>query len=148
MRAVGLILAALFLGLARPSPATAQHSTAQPMISYFEIPVTDMDRAMAFYGKVLGFRFDRQTIDGYDMAVIVSDGPVFGALARGDVYVPGKAGPVLYFAVTDIRATLARAVAAGGSVLYPVKDIGENGWVAEFADSEGNRIALSQPRQP
>jgi predicted enzyme related to lactoylglutathione lyase len=31
-------------------------------------------------------------------------------------------------------------------VLYPVKDIGENGWVAEFADSEGNRIALSQPK--
>lgn len=116
------------------------------MISYFEIPVSDMDRAMAFYAKVLGLKFDRQSIDGYDMAVIVSDGPVFGALARGDVYVPGKAGPVLYFAVSDIRATLARAVAAGGSELYPVKDIGANGWVAEFADSEGNRIALSQPK--
>ena len=124
----------------------SQQATAQPMISYFEIPVSDMDRAMAFYSKVLGLKFDRQSIDGYDMAVIVSDGPVFGALAKGDVYVPGKAGPVLYFAVSDIRATLARAVAAGGSELYPVKDIGDNGWVAEFADSEGNRIALSQPK--
>ncbi|PZN97651.1 MAG: VOC family protein [Alphaproteobacteria bacterium] len=116
------------------------------MISYFEIPVSDMDRAMAFYGKALGSRFTRQTIDGYDMALFAGDGPVHGALARGDVYVPGKAGPVLYFAVEDIRAVLARAVAAGGEMLYPVKDIGENGWVAEFADSEGNRIALSQPR--
>jgi predicted enzyme related to lactoylglutathione lyase len=41
---------------------------------------------------------------------------------------------------------VARAEAAGGSILYPVKDIGELGFVGEIADSEGNRIALSQPR--
>jgi predicted enzyme related to lactoylglutathione lyase len=115
------------------------------MISYFEIPVTDMDLAMAFYTKLFGLKIDRQTIAGYDMAAIVSDGLVFGALAKGNVYVPGKAGPVLYFSVSGIRPALARAMAAGGSVLNPVKDIGENGWVADFADSEGNRIAASRP---
>jgi predicted enzyme related to lactoylglutathione lyase len=30
-------------------------------------------------------------------------------------------------------------------VLYPVTDVGEQGMVAEFADTEGNRIALSGP---
>jgi predicted enzyme related to lactoylglutathione lyase len=39
-------------------------------------------------------------------------------------------------------ATLARAVAAGGSVLYPKTAIGTLGFVAEFEDSEGNCIAL------
>lgn len=62
------------------------------------------------------------------------------------MYVPGKAGPILYFAVADIDAVMARARAAGGRELYAKKDIGANGWVAEFEDSEGNRIALSQPR--
>lgn len=35
---------------------------------------------------------------------------------------------------------------AGGRTLHPRKDIGPNGWVAEFEDSEGNRIAVNQPR--
>jgi predicted enzyme related to lactoylglutathione lyase len=34
----------------------------------------------------------------------------------------------------------------GGSLLYPKKDIGEAGYVAELEDSEGNRIALSQAK--
>lgn len=85
-------------------------------------------------------------VDGYDMALFPGDPAPTGALVKGDVYVPGKAGPILYFAVADIDAVMARAKAAGGRVLYPKKDIGANGWVAEFQDSEGNRIALSQPR--
>lgn len=59
---------------------------------------------------------------------------------------PGKTGPIRYFRVADVDAVLARAVTAGGRVLYPKKDIGPTGWVAEFEDSEGNRIALLQPR--
>ena len=120
-------------------------------VGYFEIPVTDLDRAIAFYEAVFGVKLERQTIDGYDMALFpaVEDGAgASGALARGDVYVPGKAGPVLYFDTPAIEATLARAVARGAAVLYPVKDIGAAGRVAEIEDSEGNRIALHErPRR-
>lgn len=116
---------------------------------YFEIPVTDMDRAVVFYEKLLGTKLDRQTVDGYDMALFAfAEGAAgaTGALAKGDVYKPSKDGAIVYFHVDDIKAAVARAEAMGRPVLYPVKDIGAAGFVAEIEDSEGNRLALSQPR--
>lgn len=118
-------------------------------IAYVEIPVTDMDRAIAFYQAVFQLQLERQEIDGYAMALFPA-GEGHGAtaaLAKGDVYVPSRTGPILYFHTDSIDATLARAVASGASILYPKKDVGEFGFVAEFSDSEGNRIALTQPRQ-
>lgn len=115
-------------------------------VCYFEIPVTDMDRAIAFYERVFDVKFERQNVDGYDMALFprADDKPgATGALAKGDVYQPSHAGPVLYFDVDDIDAALIRATSAGATVLYPKKDIGEGGFVAEIEDSEGNRIALN-----
>jgi predicted enzyme related to lactoylglutathione lyase len=126
--------------------ANAPQAAMHPMIGWFEIPVTDLPRARRFYEAVFGIVMTVETVDGYDMAIFPGDDTPGGALVKGDVYVPGKAGPILYFRVPDIDRVMARALTAGGRSLYPKKDIGANGWVAEFEDSEGNRIALSQPR--
>lgn len=118
-------------------------------VFHFEIPVTDLDRAVAFYEAVFGYRLTRETVDGYEMAFFPrAEGQpgASGALARGDVYRPSHDGPVIYFDVPDIDAVLARAAARGARVLYPRKDIGPAGFVAEIEDSEGNRIALTQPK--
>ena len=116
-------------------------------VFHFEIPVTDMDRAVAFYEAVFGYLLTRETVDGYEMAFFPrADGQpgASGALAKGDVYRPSHDGPVIYFDVPDIDAVLARAAVRGSKVLYPKKDIGAAGFVAEIEDSEGNRIALSE----
>ncbi|WP_207759253.1 VOC family protein [Sandarakinorhabdus cyanobacteriorum] len=135
-----------WLAVALALAAAPVAAASPPMIGWFEIPVTDLARASRFYAAVLGRRLTNDTVDGYAMAMFDGpDGPE-GALVKGDVYVPGKAGPILYFRVEDVDAVLARAVAAGGRVLYPKKDIGPAGWVGEFEDSEGNRIALIQPK--
>jgi len=58
-------------------------------VFHFEIPVTDMDRAAAFYQDVLGLELRRQTVDGYEMAFFPRDDlqpGASGALAKGDVY--------------------------------------------------------------
>lgn len=118
-------------------------------IAYVELPVADLDRAMAFYTAVFGFALERQTIDGYDMALFpAAEGAAgaSGALVKGDVYVPGKTGPIVYFGVTDIDAVIARAKARGAKILYDKKDVGAFGFVAEIEDSEGNRIALNAPK--
>jgi predicted enzyme related to lactoylglutathione lyase len=115
-------------------------------VFYFEIPVTDMDRALAFYEAVFACEFERVDVDGYDMALFPQAEGASGALAKGDVYVPAKSGPIIYFSVSDIDAVMARAVSAGGEVLYEKKDVGQNGFVAEFQDTEGNRIALNQQK--
>lgn len=49
---------------------------------------------------------------------------------------------VVYLAVLDIEAVLARVVRAGGRVYQHPKSIGEFGFVGFFEDSEGNRIGL------
>ena len=118
-------------------------------VTYFEIPVSNIGRAVRFYEAVLEIGLERQDIDGYEMALFPSNPGApgaSGALAKGDVYVPAKTGPVFYFNVGDIDAVLVRAISHGGKVLYPRKDIGEFGTVAEFEDSEGNRIALLSPK--
>ena len=115
------------------------------LVSYFEIPVTDMDRAVTFYGTVFSNTLERTTIDGVNMALfpVTEEGQgISGALAQGESYVPSKEGPRLYFSVTNIDLTLSRVVAVGGKVAYPKTSIGELGWVAEFEDTEGNLIAL------
>jgi predicted enzyme related to lactoylglutathione lyase len=121
----------------------------QHPIVYFEIPVTDMDRAVAFYENLIGLKLDRQIIDGYEMALFpFAEGApgATGALAKGDVYRPSKDGAIIYFHVHDIKSTVEKAQKLGRPILYPVKDIGDAGYVAEIEDTEGNRLALNQPR--
>lgn len=116
-------------------------------VGYVEIPVTDLDRAIAFYGAVFGYAFERVTLDGYEMALFPSsDGEAgaSGALAKGDVYTPSRDGAVVYFSVDDIDAALDRASGRGAEILYPKTFVYGNGHVAEIEDSEGNRIALHQ----
>lgn len=116
-------------------------------VVYFEIPALDLDRACDFYSKVFEATFNRDVVDGYQMAFFESSEDSFGAsgaLVVGDVYVPSHQGCFLYFGVDDIDRTIARALEQGGSVLYPKKSNGDLGFVAEIQDSEGNRIALHE----
>ncbi len=122
----------------------AKEMSANP-VSYFEIPVTDMDRAIVFYEAVFSAALERTVIDGNEMALFpfYEDGRgISGALAKGDSYVPSASGPRIYFSVGNIDETLRRAVEAGGEVAYPKTQAGSF-WVAEFTDTEGNQIALS-----
>jgi predicted enzyme related to lactoylglutathione lyase len=115
-------------------------------VVYFEIPVNNMDRAINFYKAVFHFEFDKEIIDGNEMALFpFTEGSsgISGALAKGEIYKPTKDGIVIYFKTDSIDETLNLATANGGQILYPKTDNGI-GFVAEFEDSEGNRIALFQ----
>ena len=114
-------------------------------VCYFEVPVDDLDRAVEFYQRVFSYSLERTNIDGNEMALFPfsrESGGITGALAMGPSYQPGKSGARIYFSTDDIEGVLARAVSAGGKILYPKTSVGELGWVAEFEDSEGNCIAL------
>ncbi|MCE7999354.1 MAG: VOC family protein [Rhodobiaceae bacterium] len=121
----------------------------QNPVSYFEIPVDDMDRATDFYEAVFSVTLERTVVDGLDMALFPFDENgrgVSGALVKGESYVPAKAGPRIYFFVENIDESLARALSKDGKVAYPKTPVGDF-WVAEFEDTEGNQIALSSPRE-
>lgn len=116
-------------------------------VVYFEIPVNDIDRAIKFYQSVLQFDFEKEEIDGNQMALfpfVEKNSGISGALAKGEIYKPTKDGVVIYFKTENIDETLKLVVANGGKILYPKTSNGDLGSVAEFEDSEGNRIALHQ----
>lgn len=114
---------------------------------HFEIPVTDMTRAIGFYSRVFGITFERAEIDGNEMALFpLSEGGegCSGALVRGETYVPSLDGTRIYLAVADIEQVMASALLAGAQRLYPVTRVGDTIRVAEFQDPEGNRIAQQE----
>lgn len=114
-------------------------------VCYFEISVTDIERAIAFYQAVFECQFERTDIDGNEMALFPAfdkASGITGALAKGESYVPGKQGARIYFSVVSINDTLHKVKRAGGKILYPETSVGAYGSVAEFEDSEGNCIAL------
>ncbi|WP_407485569.1 VOC family protein [Elizabethkingia miricola] len=122
-------------------------SKTNPVI-YFEIPVNDLQRAVKFYSAIFNFTFEKEIMDGYEMAFFPFEetkSGVTGALVIGDVYKPTKNGVILYFKTNSIENTLKKVLEYGGSILYP-KNLNEKfGFaVAEFEDSEGNRMALHQ----
>jgi uncharacterized protein len=116
-------------------------------VSYFEIPVQDMERAIKFYTSVFGFEFEKTNIDGNEMAYFPQDKNgkgSSGALAKGETYNPSKNGTLIYFSSKNIEKTLVEVEKNNGKTLYPKTPIGDMGFVAEFEDSEGNKIALHQ----
>ncbi len=113
--------------------------------TWFEIPAKDLKRAKAFYEKVT-----KQSLTHMDMGPSAMEmfpgGPdqpgCAGALIVTEGYVPSHHGTVIYFATDDIVAALARVKAAGGRTVVEKMSIGEFGFIAQFEDTEGNRIGL------
>lgn len=114
-------------------------------VVYFEIPVANIERAIQFYSAVFSFEFERERIHDNEMAffpLIEGNNGISGALAQGEIYKPTLNGTLVYFNTEDIEETLNLAVKNGAKILFPITSNGEFGWVAEFKDCEGNRIAL------
>jgi uncharacterized protein len=111
-------------------------------ISWFEIPVADMDRAVAFYEALLMTELQRTVFAGVPHAVFPSDG-VGGTLVLDPSNEPSPTGHLVYLnAGDDIEGALSRVPVHGGTALTPVIDLGDQGRMVLLIDTEGNRVAL------
>jgi predicted enzyme related to lactoylglutathione lyase len=117
-------------------------------VGWFEIPVTDMDRAIKFYYTVFGFNLEKHKFGDFIMAWFPhadkSGAP--GSLVHDEkFYKPSQDGVLIYFSSPsgDLKNELDKVEAAGGKVLMPKKQISEDiGYMGMFLDTEGNRIAI------
>jgi len=115
------------------------------MINWFEIPVTDFERAKKFYEAILDCEIKQGGFGAWKMGLFPSDtGMVSGALICGKGYEPSPVGALVYFnGNPDLSVNLARVEAAGGKVTVPKSQISpEIGYWACVQDTEGNRIAF------
>ena len=116
------------------------------VVTWFEIPVEDMERAKKFYTEVMHTSFKDDEMDGFKMSIFEADEKAAsGMLIKAEGYEPSRTGAVIYLnGGEDLSAPLERAVASGGEVLWAKTAIndGECGYFAQFLDSEGNRVGL------
>jgi predicted enzyme related to lactoylglutathione lyase len=116
-------------------------------LSWFEIFVSDLPRATAFYETVLARKLKREVFNGEPHALFASEGPG-GALVKRAQRKPSAEGALVYVSCNGtLDAVLGRVEKAGGKVVMPKTDIGQPGFIAVIADTEGNAVGLHSARQ-
>jgi uncharacterized protein len=115
-------------------------------INWFEIPVTDIARAKAFYESIFEVKMEEMEMPGMQYAMFPFDpskGKIAGGLAKSPMHIPGTTGSILYLnANPDLQKVADRIEKAGGKLTMPKTSIGQNGFMAFFTDTEGNTMAL------
>lgn len=123
--------------------------TASPLISLFEIPASDISRAISFYKETLSINIEQMEVDGMKMGIFpTEDQPVSGILIETEGYAPSADGSVIYFdAKSELQSVLDKVEKNGGEIILPkTMHADESGYFAIILDSEGNKIGLNAPQ--
>lgn len=108
-------------------------------ITHVEIPVADFGRGTSFYNDLFGWRISEMPgFEGYPMWR-APNGSSGGALVLRE---EGFSQPRCFVEVDSIDDTLAKAQAAGGTVLMAKSPIDATSWWATFTDPDGNVVGL------
>ncbi len=117
-------------------------------ISMFEIPATDISRAINFYQALLDIKIEKMDVEGMQMGILpYEEQMVTGVIIQADGYKPSADGVTMYLnAGENLQVVLDRVEKNGGQILVPkTAHADESGYFAIFLDSEGNKMALNSP---
>lgn len=119
-------------------------------INWFEIPVSDYERAKKFYCSIYEYEMVEMDMQGTKMGMLPHDpasGGIGGAICYGEGYTPSTEGSKVYLnGGKDLNEVLGRVESAGGQVILgKTKITDEIGFFAIFADTEGNQVSLHSP---
>ncbi len=134
-----------------PTKDTLTNSKEQNMKSYismFEIPATDISRAINFYQALLDIKIEKMDVEGMQLGILPYEGQmVHGVLIQGDGYKPLSDGVTIYWkAGENLQVVLDRVEKNAGKILVPKTAHADGiGYFAIFLDSEGNKMALNSP---
>lgn len=112
-----------------------------PRPIHFEIPADDPERAIAFYGRALGWK--AQKFDGMEYWMITTGEPGEPGIDGG---IAPRRGPedalVNVMGVESVSDAARRIEEAGGRITLPKMPIPGVGWVAYALDTEGNAFGV------
>ncbi len=115
------------------------------IINWFEIPATDIGRAIAFYNAILGTDIRETEMFGTRMGFFPTDGKnVSGAIVQGEDYAPSTDGVLAYLnGGKDLQEVLDRVTGNNGKIIVPKTQISPDmGYFGIFIDTEGNKMAV------
>jgi len=130
----------------------AKLSAESNAITWFEIPVTDMERAKKFYETVLDIKLVTQKAEAGTDAMALFPRLSGGSMGRSDVVSgslikaerlhPAGDGVLIYLnANPNLDQAIAQIEKSGGKLLLP-KTKNPAGFVCIFMDTEGNKMGL------
>ena len=119
-------------------------------INWFEIPVSDFNRAKQFYETIFGYAMRERHGGNMSMAFFAhdqkEDGRGGAIVYDPEFYTPSSNGSLIYLnCEPDIQKVLDRVIPAGGKILQnrtAVATTQDLGFWGLILDSEGNRVAL------
>lgn len=118
----------------------------QSTLNWFEIFVSDMDRAQAFYERILAIKLKSESFMGEPHAIFPSEG-LAGALVKRANRQPSADGVLIYLNCEHrLDAVIDMTPQAGGRVIMPKTDMGEPGFIAIIGDTEGNVVGVHSSR--
>lgn len=114
------------------------------IVCWVDIPVVDLDRAVAFYSKVLGDTVKKIADHGMEFGLFPhTENSVAGCLAVMDDRKPSQDGSLIYLNVEGrLDQAIQVAEMQGAKILKRKEQIGPYGYRAVFVDCEGNAVAL------
>jgi predicted enzyme related to lactoylglutathione lyase len=124
------------------------------VLTWFEIPVSDIDRARKFYETILDIEMVKRS-DGNDESVFfpfnpnviqATSGRITGVLSKTERNSPSGNGTVVYInASPNIQTVLDKVEQADGKIIVPKIKI-PAGFIAVIVDTEGNKVGLHAER--
>lgn len=116
-------------------------------LNWFEISVNDISRAKKFYEAVFDIKMETSSMGGMDMAFFpmeMGNGKAGGSLCKSDKHKPSADGVKIYLnGNPDLSTALSKVEVSGGKIIMPKTKISDDiGYMASFADTEGNTIAI------
>ncbi len=119
-----------------------------PRPVHFEIHAAEPERAIAFYRRLFDWKFTRWEGPMPYWLVKTGEGPgIDGGLVPRRGGVTPDAPVIAYVCTIDVPNlddSLAKALAAGGTLALPKQAIPGVGWLAYVKDTEGNIFGLMQ----
>lgn len=118
-------------------------------VAIFEIPATNIDRAIDFYQQLLGVKIEKLEFEGMKMGLLPQAGQqVVGTIIMGEGYVPTSNGVTVYLnAGENLQGALDKVTKFGGKVLVPKTPHADGKeFFAIFSDTEGNKLGLHSPK--
>lgn len=121
-------------------------------VVHFEMPAEDTKRMTNFYQTVFGWQMQNMGSEMGDYVLAMTTdsddkGPKKPGAINGGFF-PKSADsaqvPSVVIQVDDIKAHMAKIIAAGGKILGEPVEIPGMAWYVSFIDTEGNRCSLWQ----
>jgi uncharacterized protein len=117
-------------------------------VGWFELYVSDIERAKVFYEKVLAVSLTQLKQSGGSLENMWAfpmnrDGSgATGAIVKMEGAPVGAGGTIVYFVCDDCAQTAMRAKEVGGHIVKNKFSIGDYGNIALVSDLDGNVIGL------